>query len=266
MASAYIRAAHLREDPPPWIVEDTVAEQLVGRELEPRLATMWAALSPEVRCAYRTWFATRARVAEDVAVRRLEEGIRDYVILGSGADTFAWRHPRASRFNIWEIDQADTQGWKRSALRAAGLKEPPNVRFLPVDLATTALRELALPTSATWNWLGVTMYLDRRAVQGTLEAMAACGAGTTAVIEFGLTAPTASHVGKAFQQTAIAAAAAVGEPMFGFYEPPEIEPLLKSSGFRTTELLYASTLRSRYLSGRTDLVLPDTVILAIASI
>ncbi len=266
MASAYIRAAHLREDPPPWILEDTRAEQLVGRELEPRLAAMWSALAPDVRAAYRAWFATRARVAEDVAVEMLVEERRDYVILGAGADTFAWRHPRASEFKIWELDQPDTQAWKRSTLAAAGLQEPPNVRFMPVDLATTALGDLALPAKATWNWLGVTMYLERRAVEGTLQGMAACGAGTTAVIEFGLTMRTASDVGRAFQQAAIAAAAAVGEPMFGFYEPAEIEPLLRSSGFRKIELLYASTLSNRYLAGRTDLALPDTVMLAIASI
>ncbi len=53
--------------------------------------------------------------------------------------------------------------------------------------------------------------------------------------------------------------------MFGFYDPAEIEPLLRSSGFRTTKLLYADTLTSRYLAGRTDLALPDTVMLAIAS-
>lgn len=58
-------------------------------------------------------------------------GRRDYVLLGAGLDTFAWRHPRAGDFVVWEIDHPDTQAWKRAALRRAGLAEPANVRFVP---------------------------------------------------------------------------------------------------------------------------------------
>jgi O-methyltransferase involved in polyketide biosynthesis len=44
-----------------------------------------------------------------VAVAGLAEGRVDYVILGAGLDTCAWRHPRASGFTVREIDLPGTQ-------------------------------------------------------------------------------------------------------------------------------------------------------------
>ncbi|HKI47366.1 MAG TPA: class I SAM-dependent methyltransferase [Balneolales bacterium] len=41
-------------------------------------------------------------------------GVRQYVILGADLDTFAQRRPEvASRLHIFEVDQPDTQSWKR---------------------------------------------------------------------------------------------------------------------------------------------------------
>ena len=119
-----------------------------------------AAWPPVVRRALRVSHAVRARLAEDVAAAGLAAGRRDYVLLGAGLDTFAWRHPRARDFVVWEIDHPDTQAWKRAALRRAGLAEPANVRFVSADLSATAIGDLGTPARATWNWLGVTMYLQ----------------------------------------------------------------------------------------------------------
>ena len=119
-----------------------------------------AAWPPVVRRALRVSHAVRARLAEDVAAAGLAAGRRDYVLLGAGLDTFAWRHPRARDFVVWEIDHPDTQAWKRAALRRAGLAEPANVRFVSADLSATAIGDLGTPARATWNWLGVTMYCN----------------------------------------------------------------------------------------------------------
>ena len=61
----------------------------------------------------------------------LAAGRDQYVLLGAGLDTFAWRHPRASEFVIWEVDHPDVQSWKRAAPRRTGLPSPPNVREQP---------------------------------------------------------------------------------------------------------------------------------------
>jgi len=138
--------------------------------------------TPEVRAAFRTTHAVRARLAEDVAMDGLAAGRDQYVPLGAGLDTFAWRHPRASEFVIWEVDHPDTQSWKRAALRRTGLPSPPNVRFVAADLSETALHDL--PALATWNWTGVTMYFERSHTEATLRTIASGRVGTTLVANF----------------------------------------------------------------------------------
>lgn len=160
MGSGLLRAAHVREDRPPWILQDTLAASLLSAKETQVLEAEMAAWTPEVRQAFRLSHAVRARLAEDVAIDGLTAGRRDCVLLGAGLDTFAWRHPRAGEFTVWEVDHPSTQAWKRAALRRSGLAEPAHVRFVPADLAAAAVRDIGLPDLATWNWLGVT--LDRR--------------------------------------------------------------------------------------------------------
>jgi methyltransferase (TIGR00027 family) len=123
MGSALLRAAHVREDRPPWVFEDTLAGRLLDAAEVAELEASMAAWPPVVRRAFRVSHAVRARLAEDVATTGLAAGRRDYVLLGAGRDTFAWRHPRAGDFVVWEIDHPDTQACKRAALRRAGLAE-----------------------------------------------------------------------------------------------------------------------------------------------
>ena len=137
MGSGLLRAAHVREDPPPWVFEDALAGQLLDAAEAAELEAEMAAWPPVVRRALRVSHAVRVRLAEDVAAG-LAAGRRHYVLLGAGLDTFAWRHPRAGEFVVWEIDHPDTRAWKRAALRRAGLAEPANVRFVAADLSATA--------------------------------------------------------------------------------------------------------------------------------
>ena len=183
MGSGLLRAAHVREDPPPWVLEDTLAGQLLDAAEIAELEAPMAAWPPAVRRAFRVSHAVRARLAEDVAAAGLAAGRRDYVLLGAGLDTFAWRHPRAGDFVVWEIDHPDTQAWKRAALRRAGLAEPTNVRFVAADLSAGAIEDLGTPALATWNWLGVTMYLQPEATAAALRAIAAGRAGTTLAVQ-----------------------------------------------------------------------------------
>ncbi|MFC4497890.1 class I SAM-dependent methyltransferase, partial [Streptomyces ovatisporus] len=151
MGSALLREAHALQDQPPLILQDLEAGQLVPDSERKRLEATMARWTPEVRRSFRLGHVIRARLAEDTALAGLSEGRSDYVVLGAGLDTFAWRHPNADEFRIWEVDHPDTQAWKRSALAEAGMAEKPNVRFAPVDLNLTHLGDIRLPTRATWN-------------------------------------------------------------------------------------------------------------------
>jgi len=266
MGSALLRAAHLREDPPPWVFEDTLAGRLLDAaevaELEARMAA-WPLVA---RRALRVSHAVRARLAEDVAAAGLAAGRRDYVLLGAGLDTFAWRHPRADDFVVWEIDHPDTQAWKRAALRRAGLAEPANVRFVAADLSATAIGDLGTLARATWNWLGVTMYLQPEATAAVLRAIAAGRIGTTLVVNFLLAADKLDALGHAVRDSAAATVAAAGEPVVTTYTPDEAADLLGEAGFGSIELFDADRLRDRYLGDRPDLPLPGTTVIAVATV
>jgi methyltransferase (TIGR00027 family) len=266
MASAYQRAAHLAHDPPPWILEDRLARSIIGDEFYTVVDAAMCGWPSEVFAAFRAHFVVRARLAEDVAVERLRERRRDYVLLGAGADTFAWRHPQASAFTVWEIDHPASQAWKRAALERAGLVVPQNVRFLPVDLATVPLAEVPIPPSATWNWLGVTQYLEKSATESVLAEIAAHGPGTTAVVEFLLDETECDDLGVAFLAHAIAGTQASGEPMVSFYRKAEVEPLIRGCGFGSVELLDAPALNQRYVADDSGLCVPGAAIFAIATV
>ena len=262
-----MRAAHLVHDPPPWILEDRLARSVVGEEFFAAVEAAVAAWPPDVFAAFRAHFTVRSRLAEDVAVEGLDELRNDYVLLGAGADTFAWRHPNAAAFTIWEIDHPASQAWKREALGRANLPVPPNVRFVPVDLAAVPLREVELPSRATWNWLGVTQYLDKPAIESVLRVIAGQDSGTTAVVEFLLTEAWCDELGAAFRAQGIAGAGQSGEPMVSFFEPIEIEQLLRRCGFGTIGLLETDTLYNRYLPPHGNgLRLPGAAIFATARV
>jgi methyltransferase (TIGR00027 family) len=265
MGSALLRAEHARQDPAP-VLDDTLAGRLVPAAERQRLEETIAGWPPQVRRSLRLCHALRARVAEDEAVAGLSAGRSDYVLLGAGLDTFAWRHPRADLFRVWEVDHPDTQAWKRSALAQAAMAEPANVRFVSADLTTTGLEEAGLPGRATWNWLGVTMYLPRAATRTTLRAIASRQEGTTLIADFVCASAELDEVGQAVRSSADAAVAADGEPILADYTIAEVETLLLEAGFRSATLLGAEALRTRYLPTRPDLCLSSSTVIAVATV
>jgi methyltransferase (TIGR00027 family) len=218
------------------------------------------------RKAIRISHVVRARVAEDEAIAGLAAGRSDYVVLGAGTDTFSWRHPQAHEFAVWEVDHPDTQAWKRAALSLAGLAEPANHRFVAADLSVTSIGDLGLPAKATWNWLGVTMYLPHAAVAATLRAIAAGQSGTTLVVNFLVPADSADTLGRAVRDSTSLAAAAVSEPIKAIYTPDEIAGLITEAGFGSFELSDSGRLRDRYLRDRPDLPLTATTLIAVATV
>jgi methyltransferase (TIGR00027 family) len=152
MGSAVLRAAHVKEDAPPWVLEDTQSAKLLSDAQRAAIERSMASWPNSVRAAFRLTHAVRARVAEDAALEGLKAGRSNYVILGAGLDSFAVRCREASALHIWEIDHPATQTWKRAALKRMGLSEPPNVTYISADFSIDHLDNLELPSLATWNW------------------------------------------------------------------------------------------------------------------
>jgi O-methyltransferase involved in polyketide biosynthesis len=114
--AAMHRAAHQLLDTPP-IFEDPLAVRIIGPEAEQELrgGTDWHAR--DRAGGLRAFIAMRSRLAEDGLSSAVARGIRQYVLLGAGLDTFAYRAGDGfSGVTIFEIDHPATQAWKRARL------------------------------------------------------------------------------------------------------------------------------------------------------
>ncbi|HEV7535671.1 MAG TPA: class I SAM-dependent methyltransferase, partial [Acidimicrobiia bacterium] len=90
MMAATVRGLHRRETAPPWLFDDHLALDLVGPAWPDLQAQMVEAVSQPLLHRLGVMTATRARYSEE----RLAAGpFEQYVLLGAGLDSFAWRHP-----------------------------------------------------------------------------------------------------------------------------------------------------------------------------
>jgi methyltransferase (TIGR00027 family) len=240
-----LRAAHQRFDHP-RVLDDPLALRIVGAEAAaalrtepPRLAT------PQLR-ALRAFVAVRSRYAEDELAAALPRGVRQYVILGAGLDTFAYRNPHAG-LRVFEVDHPATQAWKRACLDEAGIAVPSALTFAPVDFEHETLADglgragfdTAVPTF--FSWLGVTVYLTREAVMETLRFVASTAAGGEIVLSY------------VVSESALAdRTAELGEPWLTFFDPPSLARDLGALGFVDVEDVGAEEANRRYFAHRTD--------------
>ena len=100
------------------------------KELLRRLVNVHIAPSPLCRTAY-TEQALKAAVLT---------GTKQYVILGAGLDTFAFREPEfLSKHSVFEVDHPLTQADKLERITRAGWTAPDNLTFVPVDFTKDGL-------------------------------------------------------------------------------------------------------------------------------
>jgi methyltransferase (TIGR00027 family) len=124
LTAAAARAAHLIVDSAPTIFADRLASRLLGEQAGELIGYHRAHGSHLVLAAARAQVTCRSRYAEDRLTDAAERGITQYVILGAGLDSFAYRSPLAGRVRVFEVDHPATQQWKRSRLAAARIPVP----------------------------------------------------------------------------------------------------------------------------------------------
>jgi methyltransferase (TIGR00027 family) len=125
------RAMHVQVDPPPHVLEDEIGLQLAAPDDGWRLRPD---MDPQATRLFRASIVARARFIEDLVVEQAAHGVRQYVILGAGLDTFAQRRPEAiPGLQVFEVDQPGNQAWKRQRLIELGFGIAEWLRLVPVD-------------------------------------------------------------------------------------------------------------------------------------
>jgi methyltransferase (TIGR00027 family) len=209
-------------------------------------------ISGYVPQAFRYPFAGEVSVQDEAAARQTFfdtvvdpdlANITQLVILGAGFDTRAFRLPKDTRMRAFEVDVPKTQAIKVEALAKGGI-DSTGVTFVAADFAQDDwLRRLIdagfdPDEPALFLWEGVTMYLDREAIETTLRKIASTAKGSVVAFDY---FTTESLVSKAFYwRFARVATRAAGEPLkFGVDSTPpsreRLAELLRSCGLSLGE-------------------------------
>lgn len=271
MIAAMQRAGHLLWDEAPKIFQDTLALDLSGVEstgaLQARLAAMQAEQArrstPEVAQAQfrygRASVTVRQRYAEDALDEAVERGVGQYVILGAGLDSFAYRRSDlASVLRVFEVDHPTTQQWKRARLRELHVTHPSNLTFIPIDFEQHTLADGLhagghrpdLPTF--FSWLGVTHYLTAEAVFTTLRYVASLAAGSEIVFQYFLPESLCDDEHRPLLALWKAGRGSHGEPVLSLFEPSDLAARVRDLGFTQVWDVGPEEADARYCAGRTD--------------
>ena len=107
--------------------------------------------SHDVLVGARTTVTTRSRYTEDRLAEAVRRGVTQYLILGAGLDSFAYRSPLARQVRVTEVDHPATQRWKRRLLTGHGISPEGDVRYVEADLEAADLTAADLKAPEGWG-------------------------------------------------------------------------------------------------------------------
>jgi methyltransferase (TIGR00027 family) len=251
------RAAHQVRDRP-LVFDDPLALRVIDPEVARALREHPPTRESSLAGPYlRAFFVMRSRFAEDALAAAVAGGVRQYVVLGAGFDTFAYRNP-FPELRVFEVDHPATQAIKRRRLAGGGIDIPSSLTFVSIDFTTTALADALHAAGfdssapAFFSWLGVVPYLERPDIDATFSFIAALPAGSAVVFDYAVPPETLSWMGRLIYKRMAKRVAAVGEPWKTFFDPIALMADLRRLGFTTAEDFDGDALNARYFAGRTD--------------
>lgn len=246
------RAAHQVVDRP-LILDDPIAVRLLGPGFD---RDMERAMHKVAR-DFRLFMAARSRYAEDRLAAAVAEGATQYVILGAGLDTFAYRNP-FGQLRVYEVDFPATQQWKREMLAEAAITIPANLTFVPLDFEHKTLAEglgeagFDSNKPAFFGWLGVVPYLTLEAFRATLATIGGLPAGTAVSFDYAFPPETLSLKRRLVFDILAKRVEAAGEPFQLFFAPDELERELRRAGFSRVEQTDTERMNELYFKDRAD--------------
>lgn len=254
LSVALRRAAHQIYDTP-VVYDDPIAVGILGAAYAEQLRRTPLRPDRPFSTALRAFLVARSRYAEDNLRRAVLSGVEQYVLLGAGLDTFAYRNPFA-KLRVFEVDHPATQQWKRELLQRNNIAIPESIAYTPVDFECQALAEelgfagFDSRAPAFFAWLGVVPYLTLGAFRATLGFISGQHSGSGLTLDYGQPRSALPLLERMALDSLASRVEKAGEPFQLFFTPPEIAAEL--SRFRNVEDLGAAEINVRYFSGRSD--------------
>jgi methyltransferase (TIGR00027 family) len=281
IGTALTRAAHTRLDPDP-LIDDTWGDRLVpvlNRASSRSVAAGVLAargdaapvLEPQAALDHMLCTASgytnivlRTRYTEDLLREAAARGVRQYVIIGAGFDSFALRRPPfAEQMTVFEIDRLPTQALKRQGITEAGLSVPHWLHLIAADLAKENLAAALARTPyrfdqpGFFSWLGVSMFLSREANLGAMRAIADCSVPGSELVFTYFDDRIFYSQAEEFRRMQDSVRA-VGEPFLSGFDPKRLAEELRQLGFDMLEDLEEAQLVERYSRTGRPFMMPLT--------
>jgi methyltransferase (TIGR00027 family) len=269
--AALLRAAHPLVNAQPWIFEDEFAAPFSGLSGED---SPYAALERYIErfsgkqqsSVVEEWIrycgagcAWRARFSEDALYQAISRGTSQYVILGSGLDSFAYRRRDLGNvLRVFEVDYPATQERKRRRLRDLDIDIPEHVTFVPIDFEKHLLSEALYGTGfrcdqpAFFSWMGVAAYLTEASFLHNLQQIASASTRSEIVLDYVVPNRMVDAHERKLRALTESLTSATGERMCTYFEPNQVAGLLTASGFGHVEDLPGATANMQHFAERVD--------------
>lgn len=252
-AVAVWRAAHqLLEQP--VIFNDPIALKILG-DVKASVINKLESYKDPLSTAMRVAIAVRSRFAEDEREKALQAGMHQYVILGAGLDTYAYRSKNQNE-RVFEVDLPTTQSMKIARIQEEAINPTCALTYVSCDFEVGALEQNLLAAGfdknqkAFFSWLGVVPYLDLDSVENTLKFIASCASGSALVFDYIVDPHNLSEMERTVLNILSAQLAAGGEPLKSFFDPQLLAKNLNDLGFTHIEDIGPDYLNNRYLASR----------------
>ena len=185
-------------------------------------------------------------------------GAKQYVILGAGMDTFAFRNTDLlNKIHVFEVDHPVTQQFKISRIKKAGWNIPNNLHFVAVDFTSDniaeELKKIGFDYSKRtfFSWLGITYYLTKENIFEVLMLISSISVkGKSIFFDYADEDLFCSRVKRV--QNMVAMAQSSGESMKSCYNYSELEAILEKVNLLIYEHLTPKDIEVRYFQNRND--------------
>lgn len=256
---AMMRAAHQVLDNPK-IFKDPIALSIIGTQGASDIRSKSQKFKTKLHSYLRAIVVARSRFVEDELVVAIKRGVRQYVILGAGLDTFAYRNPySAEGLRVFEVDHPATQQWKRQQLNATAIRTPETLAFVPIDFESQSLVDELLKAGfrteepSLFSWLGVTMYLIRETMMATMEQIpSSTSSGSEIVFDYIVPPSSQNFLRRLVFRLLSSKVGKAGESWKSFFDPISLVMDLKAIGFTQAEDIGPEKINALFFKDRAD--------------
>lgn len=256
---AIMRAAHQIYDRP-TIYDDPIALSILHDAGVSEIYAEKRKYKAQIHRYLRAIVIARSKFVEDELSDAVKRGIRQYVILGAGLDTFAYRNPFSSDgLKVFEVDHPATQDWKLEQLAAAKIPIPNNLLFAPIDFENQILADqldaagFKADKPSLFSWLGVTMYLNQQTVMTTLSYISSLtSSGSEVIFDYAIPPSSQNFLRRIVFRLISRKVNNAGEPWLCFFNPKSLIADLKGIGFTQVKDIGPNEINDKYFVNRTD--------------